>query len=193
MTNATETKVDAEVSITTCHQRSARSLLSFSLWTERSQSIRPSPAEHGKQQLDLDTQQILVRWHHHVLRDLRANDQKLKTMSPSTMKAKVVALPEGKHPVRTGEILDKTTVDPEQETAGVQRSSDSDSSARTRRAVHPTCPCGDPNASASGGVNSTGIAVSNSRPDMHQNFEVTTPSIIGISHNYLSRWRGRCA
>ena len=31
-----------------------------------------------------------------------------------------MALP-GKHPVRTGEVLDKTTVDPGQETAGVQK------------------------------------------------------------------------
>ena len=37
------------------------------------------------------------------------------------MKVKVVALPEGKHPVWTGEILDKTTVDLEQEAAGVQK------------------------------------------------------------------------
>ena len=56
MTYANGTKADAEVSITTCHPRSARSLLSHSLWTEKSQSIRPSPAEHGKQQLDLDTE-----------------------------------------------------------------------------------------------------------------------------------------
>ena len=33
----------------------------------------------------------------------------------------MVALPEGKHLVWTGEILDKTTVDPEQETARVQK------------------------------------------------------------------------
>ena len=52
---------------------------------------------------------------------MRANDQKLKTMAPSTMKVKVVALPKGKHLVRTGEILDKTKVDPEQETAGIQK------------------------------------------------------------------------
>ena len=45
----------------------------------------------------------------------------LKMMAPSTMKVKVVALPEGKHPVGTREILDKTTVDPEEETAGVQK------------------------------------------------------------------------
>ena len=64
---------------------------------------------------------MLVKWHHHVLRDLQANDQKLTTMTPSTMKVKVVVLPDGKHPVRTGEILDQTTVDPEQETAGVQK------------------------------------------------------------------------
>ena len=37
------------------------------------------------------------------------------------MKFKVVALPEGKPPVRTREILDKTSVDLEQETAGVQK------------------------------------------------------------------------
>ena len=55
MAYANETKSDAEVSIATCHQRSARSLLSNSLWTEKSQGIRPGPAEHGKQQLDLDT------------------------------------------------------------------------------------------------------------------------------------------
>ena len=43
MTYANETKADAEASITTCHPRSATSLLSNSLWTERPQSIRPSP------------------------------------------------------------------------------------------------------------------------------------------------------
>ena len=37
------------------------------------------------------------------------------------MKVKVVASPEGKHPVRIEEILDKTKFDPEQGTAGVQK------------------------------------------------------------------------
>ena len=64
------------------------------------------------------------------------------------MKVKVVALPEGKHPVRTGEVLDKTTVDNEQETAGVQKALIAIQALEPGGAVHLTCPCGDTNASA---------------------------------------------
>ena len=53
----------------------------------------------------------------------------LKMMAPSTTKVNMITLPEGKHPVGTGEILDKTTVDPEEENCRSSESSDGDSSA----------------------------------------------------------------
>ena len=79
-------------------------------------------------------------------------------MAPSTMKVKVVALPEGKHLVRTGEILDKTTVDLEQGTAGVQKALIAIQAPEPGVQYIPLVPVAIPTASASGGVHLTGTA-----------------------------------